>query len=358
MKSITIALGLGLVGCHPFARSQPPVTELAPAVDSIMSAYANPAGPGASVLIVRDGATLLARSYGLADVEAHVAATPQTDYRLASLTKQFTATAIMLLKEDGRLRYDDPIDEYLPQLPTAARGVTIRMLLTHTSGLWAYEDFVPDSQTTQVHDADVPALIAHADSSYFPPGSAYRYSNTGYALLALIVERVSGKSFATFLHDRIFTPLGMSGTVAYENGISTVPHRAFGYTVDSAGVRRTDQSSTSAVLGDGGVYTSLTDLAKWNAALDAHTLVSAGDQREAWTSAVTTRGTRVGYGFGWFVDNGGEGLRLRHHGETTGFTNAILKLPGRRLTVAILTNRTGGEPWDLATRIAALPMLR
>ena len=358
MKAITIALGLALAGCHPFPRPQLPVSELAPAIDSIMSAYADPSGPGASVLVVRDGRTVLARSYGLADVEGHVAATPQTDYRLASLTKQFTATAIMLLKEDGVLRYDDAIDTYLPQLPASAHGVTIRMLLTHTSGLWAYEDFVPDSQTTQVHDADVPALIAHADSTYFTPGSAYRYSNTGYALLALIVERVSGKSFANFLHDRIFAPLGMNGTVAYENGVSTVPHRAFGYTVDSSGVRRTDQSSTSAGLGDGGIYTSLDDLAKWDAALDANRLVHASDQREAWTSAVTTRGTRVGYGFGWFVDNGGDGLRLRHHGESTGFTNAILKIPGRRLTIVILTNRTGGEPWDLATRIAALPMLR
>ena len=358
MKAITIIAAIALAGCHPLARSRPAMPALIPAVDSIMAGYADPAAPGASVLVVRDGATVVARSYGLADVEGRVAATPRTNYRLASLTKQFTATAIMLLEEDGVLRYDDPVVEYLPQLPGFARGVTVRMLLTHTSGLWAYEDFVPDSQTTQVHDADVPALIAHADSTYFPPGSAYRYSNTGYALLALVVERASGKSFAAFLHDRIFGPLGMKGTVAYEEGISTIPHRAVGYTVGSAGVRRTDQSSTSAVLGDGGIYTSLEDIAKWDAALDAHTLVSAEDQREAWTSAVTTRGTRVGYGFGWFVDDGGDGLRLRHHGETTGFTNAILKIPGRRLTIVILTNRTGGEPWDLAIRIAALPMLR
>jgi len=358
VKAITIAAAIALAGCRTSTTPLTPVPGLLPAVDSIMSAYADPAGPGASVLVVRDGATVLARSYGMADVEDRVAASPRTNYRLASLTKQFTATAIMLLKEDGRLRYDDPIDRFLPGLPPAARGVTIRMLLTHTSGLWAYEDFVPDSQTTQVHDADVPQLIGHADSTYFPPGSAYRYSNTGYALLSLIVERASGKSFATFLHDRIFAPLAMNATVAYENGISTVANRAYGYTLDSGRVTRTDQSSTSAVLGDGGVYTSIDDMAKWNAALDAHTLVSAADQREAWTSAMTTRGARVGYGFGWFVDSASDGPRLRHHGETVGFTNAILKIPARRLTVVILTNRTGGEPWDLATRIATLPMLR
>jgi CubicO group peptidase (beta-lactamase class C family) len=137
-----------------------------------------------------------------------------------------------------------------------------------------------------------------------------------------------------------------------------VHNRATGYTVEDGRIRQTDQSSTSAVLGDGGVYSSVEDLAKWDAALDAHTLVSESDQREAWTSAVTTRGTKAGYGFGWFVDGASDGPRLRHHGETSGFTNAILKIPSRRLTVVILTNRAGGAPWDLATRIAALPGLR
>jgi CubicO group peptidase (beta-lactamase class C family) len=357
VKPAIVAATIVLAACHAHSRPAP-VRDLTSAVDSVMRDYASPTGPGASVLVRRDGRTILARSYGLADVEAGVPTTPHTNYRLASLTKQFTATAIMLLHEDGKLRYDDPISRFLPELPSAARAVTIRMLLTHTSGLWAYEDFVPDSQTTQVHDADVPALIAHADSGYFPPGSAYRYSNTGYALLALVVERVSGRPFARFLADRIFTPLGMTHTVAYQAGISTVSNRAFGYTLDSGRVTRTDQSSTSAVLGDGGIYTSLDDLAKWDAALDAHTLVTADDQREAWTSAVTSSGARIGYGFGWFVDSASDGPRLRHYGETRGFTNAILKIPSRRLTIVILTNRNGGAPWDLASAIAALPELR
>lgn len=358
MKRIVVAAAIAAAACHSPPRPAAPVSDLTIAVDSLMREYAAPDGPGASVLVVHNGKRLLARSYGLADLGAGTAASASTNYRLASLSKQFTATAIMLLEAEGRLRYDDSISNYLPQLPATARSVTIRMLLTHTSGLWAYEDFVPDSQTTQVRDADVPALIANADSNYFRPGSAYRYSNTGYALLALIVERVSGQRYATFLHDRIFAPLAMDNTVAYETGISTVPNRALGYTVDAGRVTGSDQSSTSAVLGDGGIYSSLDDMAKWDAALDAHTLVPEADQRDAWTSAVTTRGTRVGYGFGWFVDSASDGPRLRHHGETSGFTNAILKIPSRRLTILILTNRAGGEPWDIATRIAALPALR
>jgi CubicO group peptidase (beta-lactamase class C family) len=232
------------------------------------------------------------------------------------------------------------------------------MLLTHTSGLWDYEDFVPDSQTTQVHDADVPTLIARADSAYFAPGAAYRYSNTGYALLALVVEKVSGISFASFLRDRIFQPLGMRGTVAYETAVGGLANRAYGYGGAPGAWTRTDQSSTSAVLGDGGVYSSIEDLARWTAALDAHTLVSESAQREAWTAATLTSGARSGYGFGWFVDDTPGGIRLRHHGETRGFTNAILKIPSRRLAIVVLTNRTGGNPWDIAARIAELPALR
>ena len=357
VKPSIVAAAIALAACHATHRTVSPVSNLAADVDALMRPYALPGTPGASVLIVRDGHTVLARSYGLSDVERNIAATAQTNYRLASLTKQFTATAIMLLKEDGRLRYDDPVAMYLPTLPPVARTVTIRMLLTHTSGLPAYEDFIPDSQTTQVHDADVPSLIARVDTGYFAPGAEYRYSNTGYALLALVGERASGEGFAQFLEHRIFRRLGMTGTVALEAGISTVSHRAVGYTIDSGRVTPRDQSATSAVLGDGGIYSSLADLAKWDAALDGHMLVSEADQREAWTSATTIHGACVGYGFGWFVDSTTDGVRLRHHGETSGFTNAILKIPSRRVTIIILTNRAGGAPWDLAARIAALPAL-
>jgi CubicO group peptidase (beta-lactamase class C family) len=328
------------------------------AFDSIFAAYDSPDLPGASVLVIKDGSVAVSRSYGLADVEARTPASDSTNYRLASLSKQFTATAIMLLAREGRLRYDDRVADLLPGLPAYGRDVRVRHLLNHTSGLWAYESFVPREQTVQVRDRDVPALIQQAESTYFPPGSAYRYSNTGYALLALIVEKLSGQSYASFLHDRIFAPLGMNATVAYEEGESTVPNRAFGYTIRPSGIVRTDQSSTSAVLGDGGVYSSIRDLALWDRALDDATLVSREMEAEAWTPATLTNGTATRYGFGWFVDREDGTLRLSHHGETSGFTNFILKYPERRLTVIVLTNRRGGVPWDLAPKVAALAAFR
>ncbi|HEY4955860.1 MAG TPA: serine hydrolase domain-containing protein, partial [Gemmatimonadaceae bacterium] len=225
------------------------------------------AGPGASLLVVRDGKPIIRRSYGLANLETGTAATPETNYRLASLTKQFTATAILLLVQDGKLTLDDRIRKWLPSLPSAFDSVTITHLLTHTSGSVAYEDLIPEGTKTQLHDADVLRLLESQDSTYFKPGSGYRYSNSGYSLLSLIVEHASGMRFSRFLNDRIFVPLGMTHTVAYEEGVSTVANRAFGYTMKNGTWTRKDQSLTSAVLGDGGIYSSIDDLAKWDAAL-------------------------------------------------------------------------------------------
>jgi len=323
-------------------------------IDSLMAQYTRLDGPGASLLVLRDGRVAYMKGYGLADVENHAAVTPESNFRLASLSKQFTATAVMLLAADGKLRYDDAVTTLLPGLPSLANGVTVRHLLNHTSGLPDYEDFVPDSQRTQVHDRDIPRLIAHASVPKFPAGTRFSYSNTGYGLLALIVERTSGQRFGDFLHDRIFASLGMTGTVAHEEGRSVVAHRAYGYSVNSAGVRRTDQSNTSAVLGDGGIYSSAADLVKWDRALEQHTLVGAEAQQLAWTPPVLGGGQSTEYGFGWFIDRDHGTMRLRHHGESRGFTNSILRYPEKRLTVVILTNRTGGAPWDVAQRIAEL----
>lgn len=354
--AVTVVVCTGVAACARTSTHRMTRSIDRSAVDSLFRAYVGAGVPGASVLVVLGGKEVLARSYGMADLEGHIAADEQTNYRLASLTKQFTATAVLLLVKDGRLSLDDRVRDILPELPAYTSDVRIRHLLTHTSGLWAYEDFVPDSQTTQVHDRDVPALIQHAESLYFSPGSAFRYSNTGYALLALVVERRSGLTFARFLNDRIFLPLGMRSTLAYEAGVSTVPHRAFGYSLNGNAFSRTDQSSTSAVLGDGGVYSSLHDLALWDRALDSRVLLGERAQQEAWTAARLNDGTASRYGFGWFVDNAGEDLRVSHHGETMGFTNFILKFPRRRLTVIVLSNRSGGNPWDLAADVARLVM--
>jgi CubicO group peptidase (beta-lactamase class C family) len=317
----------------------------AKAVDALFTDYACPGCPGASVIVLHQGKVALVRAYGLADVDAGTRATPETNYRLASLTKQLTAMAVMVLAERGKLRYDDRVSDFLPGLP---REIRLRHLLHHTSGIWDYEDFVPAESPRQVSDRDVATLLSRERRTHFAPGSAVRYSNSGYALLALVVERASGMRFAEFLRKHVFIPAGMQASVAYESGISTVPRRAFGYVAAPAGFRKRDQSPTSAVLGDGGVYSSVVDLAAWDRALDEHRLVGAAAQRLAWTAGSASSH----YGFGWFVDDDRGRRRLSHHGETCGFTNAIVKYPDQRLTVIVLTNRAGGEPWTIAQRLA------
>ena len=319
-------------------------------VDALMRDYSGDV-PGASVLVLRDGEPLLQRSYGLADLEAHVAATPRTNYRLASVTKQFTAAAILLLAEDGKLSLDDPLRKWLPSLPAATDPITLRQVLSHTSGLVDYEDVMAPDATEQVHDIDVLHLLETQDRLYFAPGTDYRYSNSGYALLALVVRKASGKDFATFLRERIFQPLGMAHTVAYEEGISTVADRAYGYSLVDGRWTRTDQSSTSAVLGDGGIYSSIDDLAKWDAALYDDRLLGTASRKLAFTAHTKTGEPDVdGYGYGWRI----HGEVLWHSGETMGFRNVIVRWPQRHFTVVVLSNRNDPEPYRLALKIADL----
>ena len=350
LRSASVMVALTLMGAHSHAETP----DMQAQVDQLMSRYDGP-GPGASVLIVRDGKPLVRRSYGFANLEEKTPATPQTNFRLASVTKQFTAACILLLAEDGKLSLDDSLRKWLPSLPEAAAPMSLRHVLSHTSGLIDYEDVIPSAMTEQLHDADVLKILETQSRTYFAPGTGYRYSNSGYALLALIVGKASGKDFATFLKQRIFTPLGMTDTVAYEEGVSTVNHRAFGYSEEQGRWTRTDQSQTSAVLGDGGIYSSIDDLAKWDAALYDDRLLTARSRMLAFTPLTETDDPTVRYGMGWRITEEKIGGRtLWHSGETTGFRNVIIRYPEQRFTIVLLTNRNDPEPYQTARAIANL----
>ncbi|MBS0422071.1 MAG: beta-lactamase family protein [Proteobacteria bacterium] len=318
-------------------------------IDRLMRAYQGNV-PGASVLVLRDGRAILRRAYGMADLESSVPASAATNYRLASMTKQFTAAAVLILVQDRRLSLDDPIRKWLPTLPEATAAITIRQLLTHTSGLIDYEEVMPADTVRQLHDIDVLHLLEKQDHTYFQPGTRYLYSNTGYSLLSLIVAKAAGTDFASFLHERIFQPLGMQTTVAYQEGVSRVANRAYGY---SAGVgtpswTRTDQSLTSAVLGDGGIYSSIDDLAKWDNALYGNGPLRKESLRLAFTAVTHTDDPNVDYGFGWRIS----GATVWHSGETQGFRNVIVRYPKSHFTVIVLTNRNDPEPYTVALAIA------
>lgn len=349
----------------PLTRAQ-----LASQIDTLFEKYDKAREPGCAVLVLQDGERVFQKGYGVAELQTRAPITSETNFRLASLTKQFTAMAVMLMVGDGKLHYEDRLTDVFPDFATYGKQITIRNLLNHTSGLIDYEDIldgqyagVPDEKRPQIKDAGVLDLLQRRKAAKFPPGAHWDYSNSGYALLAMIVEKKSGIRFGDFLRERIFAPAGMNNTVAYENGRNEVAHRAYGHTHFAGGWRETDQSSTSAVLGDGGVYSSLADLTKWDRALSKHLLLSEKEMRQAYTSASGMNGGPMtkpdgslapGYGFGWFLDTFEGHRRYSHYGETVGFRTAIQRFPDDHLTVVTLCNRADVEAPGLAERTAAL----
>lgn len=338
-------------------------------IDAIFSALKSTNAPGAAVLVVRNGRPVFSRGYGVTDLRTRHPIDARTNFRLASFTKQFTAACIMLLVRDGKVRYDDHLTEIFPEFPGYGKSITVRNLLNHTSGLPDYEDLLmkqyPNTlpeKIPQILDAGVLKLLEQQTTGVFPPGSKWEYSNSGYAILAMIVEKVSGKSFGQFLHDRIFMPLQMTHTVAYERGKNQVPHRAYGHSKDKDGAwYETDQSATSAVLGDGGIYSSIDDLANWDRALREHTLLSDEEMRPALTPvqpgagpATFSDGKPVSYGFGWFLDPYQNHERMFHDGDTIGFRTTIQRFPKDKLTVIVLANREDVNPQALALKVADL----
>jgi CubicO group peptidase (beta-lactamase class C family) len=354
LRVVAVAM-LAMPGCET-VRFGAPVSTLSAAeirtIDRLFAAYDSPDVPGAALVVIEHGRVALRRAWGLADLEHRTPVTERTNFRLASLTKAFTAMGIMLLVNDGRLGLEERARDVLPDLPAYAREISIRHLLTHTSGLRAYQDLLDASATRRVTDRDVLGLLHRTDSLLFPAGSAFRYGDTGYAVLARVVETVSGQSFARFLHDRIFARIGMTSTVAWEPGVSVVPDRALGYAETPAGYRLADQSLTSGVLGDGGVYSSVHDLIAWDRALDDGVFLGPRLQALVWSPALLTDGRKTHYGFGWFIDRDAAGLRAFHRGDTTGFSHYIVKYLDPGLTIVILTNRRGGAVEDIAATLA------
>lgn len=322
-------------------------------IDSIFSEFNNET-PGVSVAVAKDKKIIYQKGFGMADLESKVKIEPKTNFRLASITKQFTAFSIMLLDNKGKLSFDDPIEKFFPNFPVNKSHITIRNILQHTSGILDYENYMPDTLTVPLKDKDVLDILLEQDSTYFPPGIQHKYSNSGYAILALIIEMVSGKTFAEFLEKKIFTPLGMENSIAFENGISTINNRAFGYANSDSGFVFSDQSLTSAVLGDGGIYSSTMDLLKWDESIEKSTLLPKEKLSLAFQKIKLPDGKVVDYGFGWRLDPYKNFKRKYHTGSTCGFSNIYMNLPEFNLTVIVLINIRDYDAKGYAEKIADL----
>ena len=359
-----LCVSLLILVCSQSGLAQAPT---APQIDRIFAAVTSKTEPGLAVVVRKDSQTVLEQAYGMRDLRSSLPIDVHTNFRLASFTKQFTAMAIMLLVHDGKLRYEDPITDIFPEFPAYGRQITIRNLLNHTSGLQDYEDLLmkqykgrPWQTIPQIDDEGVLNLLEQQSNTKFPPGSKWEYCNSGYVLLSNIVSKVSGQPFRDFLRGRIFMPLKMDNTLVFQYGKNQVANRAYGYTNDSGVWLETDQSTTSATLGDGGIYSSVDDLIKWDDALRSHTLLNETEFRPAVTPVAVPEQTSVsakeneGYGFGWFLDRYRAHPRMWHTGSTMGFQTVIERFPDSNLSVIVLANRVDLNPKDLADNVANL----
>jgi CubicO group peptidase (beta-lactamase class C family) len=296
--------------------------------------------PGAAVVIIENGEIVHHQSFGMAELETKRPVRSNTNFRLASVSKQFTATAILLLEGEGLIDLNWTLDQVFDHFPEYGKGIQIHHLLNHTSGLWDYEDYVPDSAlVSQVRDYGVLEIIRQIDQTYFPAGEQYRYSNTAYALLALVVEKYSGQDFQSFLEERIFRPLGMNHTLAHVKNINSVSERAFGYDRENGEWVKKDQSSTSAVLGDGGIYSNTEDLFFWDQALHEGKILPLEALERSFTKAKLNDGREIDYGMGWHIKESNEEKVVYHTGSSTSFRNIFYRVPNKQISIIIFTNR-------------------
>jgi len=318
-------------------------------------------GPGAAVLVLERGKTVLRKGYGMAELELGVPIAPDMVFRVGSVTKEFTAACILKLVEEGRLSLDDPVSKLLPDFPTGGRRVTVEQLLTHTSGLRSYTD-MPSWAGHRREDWTLSELEAffRGEPFDFEPGTRWHYDNSGYVLLGAILEKVAGKPYADVVAETIFRPLGMKDT-RYGSDAPIVPGRVAGYVKGPGGVLNAPFLSMTQPYAAGALVSTVDDLARWHAGLDAGRVVSPGILRRLWTPKVLPDGTDTRYGFGWILWNYRGRRVVEHGGGINGFQTANLRLPDDGIYVAVLSNCGGcadtrGLALRAASRLAGVPL--
>ena len=337
---ILMALGLSLISAPRTTAEQ----DLDQRVDALVGAEMREQRiPGLALAVLRDGKVVRAQGYGMANVELGVAVKPETIFQTGSVGKQFTAAAVMMLVEEGKVGLDDKLSKYLEGTPQAWKDVTVRNLLTHTSGIADYTNHEytkagglinlrGDYTEEQLYQKLVQLPLN------FETGTKWKYSNTGYVLLGFVIHKVTGKFYGDFLQERIFQPLGMSATrIISERDI--VPNRASGYELAKGEIKNQEWvSATLNTTADGALYTNVLDLGKWDAALYTEKLLKRESFEEIWTPVKLKDGKTYPYGFGWFLNEANGHRLIEHDGAWQGFTMNISRYVDDRLTVIVMTN--------------------
>lgn len=302
--------------------------------------------PGLALMILRDGHAARTNTYGTANVELNSPVRPDSVFEIGSITKQFTAACILMLQQDGRLSIEDPIRRHLPDAPPGWSNVTIRHLLTHTSGIRSYtgqDGFEMRRRLTQKQFIQAVAALPMD----FSPGEQAKYCNTGYNLLGFIIENVSGRNYWSFLAERIWSPLGIT-TATNRDPAIVIPNRASGYERKNGAVKNRDGDLTD-VFAAGAIVSTIGDLARWNAAIDSHELLKPAIREQMWTPIKLNDGKPTAYGLGWRIGQAHGRRNIGHSGSTSGFSASLQKFPDDNLTVIVLCN--SDEP-SIATTLA------
>jgi CubicO group peptidase (beta-lactamase class C family) len=351
-------------GLHAQASSSDPVS--AKVDQAVLAELKRQRIPGISLGVMHDGRIIKAKGYGLANIELAAPVTPRSIFQTGSVGKQFTATAVMMLVEDGKVGLDDSIAKYLPEAPAPWKAVTVRHLLTHTSGIPDYggEEStmgkgVIDFRRDYTEDDLVRTFAAMPAD--FAPGERWSYSNTGYVLLGVLIHRVTGKFYGDFLQERIFKPLDMTSTRIISEA-DIIPDRSSGYRLVHGQLKNQNWVSPSLnTTADGALYTNVLDLAKWDASLYTDRLLGRASFDQMWTPVKLNSGETYPYGFGWRIGSVNGHRLLAHGGAWQGFTMSISRYVDDRLTIVVFTNldEDNSRPEDVAARVAAtyLPAL-
>jgi CubicO group peptidase (beta-lactamase class C family) len=345
--TILMALTLILSGAS-FAAAEPDAVDQA-----VRAEMQSQHIPGLALLVSRDGRPVRTQGYGLANVELKVPVVPETLFQSGSMGKQFTATAVMMLVERGKIGLDDPLTKYFPGGPGWWKQVTIRELLSHTAG---FTDYPKDFDFRKDYTEDDLLKIVETVPAAYAPGTDWAYSNLGFLTLGILIHHVSGQFYGDFLRDNVFKPLGMSSTRII-NEADIIPNRASGYRLVEGQLKNQEWvAPTVNTTADGSLYFSILDLAKWDAALYTDKLLSPGDLKQMWTVAALRNGkpNKGRYGFGWFIETKNGRHLVEHEGQWQGFETQILRYLDDRLTVVILTNLGSAEPRRIADAVAAI----
>ena len=307
--------------------------------------------PGAALLVSRDGKIVQGQGFGLANVELQVAVKPETVFQSGSLGKQFTATAVMMLAEEGKVGLDDPLTKYFADAPSTWKEVSVRELLSHTAGFGDYPEKF-DFRKDWTEDEEL--KMAEGIPLAYPPGTKWEYSNLGYMTLGILIHRVTGKFYGDFLQERIFRPLGMD-TARIISEADIVPNRAAGYRLVKGDLKNQEWVAPMVnTTADGSLYFSILDLAKWDAALYTEKLLKRPSFDQMWTPAKLKNGkpNKDGYGFGWFIEDRHGHRVISHDGAWQGFETTIARYVNDRLTVVLLTNLAGAKLSGVAEHVA------